>query len=218
MRSEHYQTSLRLFADWASFQLLKKFFCCLFSFLCILILKQWTYQLALSYGSQLLRVTIYCDLELWQQRLTVRKCRIKLWIHAQQFYVSYRPKLMAYSYCFEAYLLLWHFVQFSGHGLPDLLPPNFCLPCCCLPVLYIEKILDVLPISILLSTSRLSKGLSSSVPSVKTSSILSKWPAHFSLSWLRMLKASHDISSLSFSYISEQHAITTRSYSPLFCS
>jgi hypothetical protein len=111
-------------------------------------------------------------------------------MHTEQVYVSNRLKLMTYSYGFQSCVILWRFVQFSCHGLPDLLPPTFCLPCCCLPVPYIEKIYDVLPNSILLSTSRLSKGLCSSLPSVTSSSILSKWPAHCSLPWLRMLKAS----------------------------
>jgi len=40
-------------------------------------------------------------------------------------------------------LLLWCFGQFSGHGLPDLLPPTFFYPCCRLPAPYLEQICGI---------------------------------------------------------------------------
>lgn len=49
-----------------------------------------------------------------------------------------------------------HFSPFSGHGLPELLPPKFSLPSCRLPVLYLKGIYGIPPNSLLPSASRLS--------------------------------------------------------------
>ena len=51
-------------------------------------------------------------------------------------------------------LLLWHFGRFSGHGLPDLLPPNLFYPCCLLPAPYLEQICDISLDKILQSASK----------------------------------------------------------------
>jgi hypothetical protein len=49
-----------------------------------------------------------------------------------------------------------------GHGLPNLLPVTFSVPCCHLPVLYLEQIYGILPTSISPSTSGLQHGPASS--------------------------------------------------------
>jgi hypothetical protein len=56
------------------------------------------------------------------------------------------------------FFLQWRSAPLSGHDLPDLLPPTFCLPCCCLPVPCLEQLYSI-PLSILPSTSRLSHRL-----------------------------------------------------------
>ena len=59
-------------------------------------------------------------------------------------------------------LFLWFFGQFSGCGLPDLLPATFSRPCCRLPVPYLKEAYGILPNNIVPSTSRLSHVPSSS--------------------------------------------------------
>ena len=51
-------------------------------------------------------------------------------------------------------LMCWRFHPFSGHGLPDHLPPAFCRSCCRLPVSYLERIYGVTLRSIISYTSR----------------------------------------------------------------
>jgi len=83
-----------------------------------------------------------------------------------------KRKICCPFYKSEAFLhssqlvLVWSFGLFSGHGLPDLLPHTFSVPCCLLPGLSVEQIYVIPPYGILPSTSRLSHRPSSSETSI----------------------------------------------------
>ena len=98
-----------------------------FVFVCILILKQWTCQLALFYGSQLLHKChdILRPGAVTQHGRTFKRRRIKLWIHNEQVYVSYRPKLMLYSYWFPVTSSSMTLLPFFGPWSPRSPSSNF---------------------------------------------------------------------------------------------
>ena len=79
---------------------------------------------------------------------------------------EYRPKIHTQYFQFAQIssptfrpLQLRCFFPFSGNGLPDLFHPTLCLPCCRLPVPYLEHIYTIFQNSNLPSASRSSHGL-----------------------------------------------------------